>query len=80
MKNNHTNNPPIAMDRGTPKDRGHPSISTPLLLLYAVIATLLVALIKTAQGICYLFHYCYICVSQTITMCFTPHIHCKHYQ
>lgn len=81
MRNNLSTTPPIQCDRGcTHKGRGQPSISTLLLLLYAVIATLLVVLIKSIQGALHLFHFCYLCVSQTLSQCFTPHIHHKHYQ
>lgn len=81
MRNNLSSTPPIQCDRGcTHKGREQPSISTPLLLLYAVIAILLVVLIKAVQGALQLFHFSYLCVSQTLSQCFTPYIHRKHYQ
>ena len=77
MRNNLSTTPPIICDRGcTHKGREQPSINTPLLLLYAVITILLVALIKAVQGALQLFHFSYLCVSKTLSQCFTPHIHC----
>ena len=81
MHNNLSSTHPIQCDRvGTHTGREQPSISTPLLLLYAVIAILLVALIKAAQAVSQLFHLRHNSVSQTLSQCFTPHIHCQHYQ
>lgn len=65
MRNNLSSTPPIQCDRGcTHKGREQPSISTLLLLLYAVIATLLIIIIKAVQGALRLFHFCYLCVSK----------------
>ena len=81
MRNNLSSTHPIQCDRvGTHKGREQPSISTLLLLLYAVITILLVVLIKSIQGALQLFHFLYLCVSQTLSQCFTPYIHCKDYQ
>lgn len=81
MRNNLSSTHPIQCDRvGTHKGREQPSISTPILLLYAAIAILLVVLIKSIQGIGYLFHFCYLCVSHYTSQCFTQHTHCTYYQ
>ena len=65
MRNNLSTTPPIQCDRGcTHKGREQPTISTPLLLLYATIAILLVVLIKTTQSIAQLFHF-------LLSLCFT---------
>ena len=81
MRNNISSTYPIGYDRvGTLKGREQPLITTLLLLLYAAIAILLVVLVKSIQGIGYLFHYCYLCVSHNTSQCFTQHTHCTYYQ